>query len=50
MSATLSWKLNRLKAMGPAEVCWRVRQAVGTALGRMRPFGPPAAQIGRAHV
>ena len=43
MSATLSWKLNRLKAMGPAEVCWRVRQAVGTALGRMRPFGPPAA-------
>ena len=42
MSATLSWKLKRLQAMRPAEVCWRVQQAVGTALGRMRPFGPPA--------
>jgi len=34
MSATLAWKLNRLKAMGPAEVCWRVRQAVAAGLER----------------
>ena len=38
MSATLAWKLNRLKAMGPAEVCWRVRQAVAAAFER-RGFG-----------
>jgi hypothetical protein len=51
MSATLAWKLNRLKAMGPAEVCWRVKQALGTALGSLRPFGPgavPAPDIRRA--
>jgi len=34
MSTTLSWKLNRLKAIGPAEVCWRVRQGVATGLAR----------------
>jgi hypothetical protein len=34
MSATLEWKLNRLKAMGPAEVCWRVRRAVAAGLER----------------
>ncbi|HEX9395341.1 MAG TPA: alginate lyase family protein [Burkholderiales bacterium] len=28
MSATLDWKLNRLRTMGAAEVCWRVGQAV----------------------
>ena len=38
MSATLAWKLNRLKAMGPAEVCWRVRQAVAAGFER-RGFG-----------
>jgi hypothetical protein len=42
MSATLSWKLNRLKAMSAGEVCWRARQAVGIVLGRIKPFGPPA--------
>jgi len=34
MSATLAWKLNRLKAMGPAEVCWRVWRAVAAGLER----------------
>jgi len=34
MSATLAWKLNRLKAMGPAEVCWRVRRGVAAGLER----------------
>jgi len=38
MSATLAWKLNRLKAMGPAEVCWRLRQGVAAGLER-RGFG-----------
>ncbi len=38
MSATLAWKLNRLKAMAPAEVCWRVRKAVAAGLER-RGFG-----------
>ncbi len=38
MSAALAWKLNRLKAMGPAEVCWRVRQAVAAGFER-RGFG-----------
>ena len=38
MSATLAWKLNRLKAMGPAEVCWRVRQAAAAVFER-RGFG-----------
>lgn len=38
MSATLAWKLNRLKTMGPAEVCWRVRQVVVAGLQR-RGFG-----------
>jgi len=28
MSTTISWRLNRLRAMGPAELCWRAAQAV----------------------
>ncbi|HTE95865.1 MAG TPA: hypothetical protein VK678_20510, partial [Bradyrhizobium sp.] len=35
MSATLAWKLNRLKGMGPAEVCWRLRQGIATGVERM---------------
>src|SRR6266446_8068560 len=38
MSATLAWTLNRLKAMGPAEVFWRVRQAAAAGFER-RGFG-----------
>ena len=34
MSAGLAWKLNRLRAMRPAEVGWRARQALGAALER----------------
>ncbi len=34
MSATLAWKLNRLKTMGAAEVCWRVRKAVAAGFER----------------
>jgi hypothetical protein len=34
MSASLTWKLNRLKAMKPAEVCWRVRQAAMAVIER----------------
>ena len=34
MSATLAWKWNRLKAMRPAEVCWRVWRAVAAGLAR----------------
>lgn len=34
MSAALAWKLNRLKAMGPAEICWRVRNSVAAGLER----------------
>lgn len=34
MSATLAWKLNRLRAMGPAEVCWRVWRATAAGLER----------------
>ncbi len=34
MSATLAWKWNRLKAMRPAEVCWRLRQAVAAGFER----------------
>lgn len=42
MSATLSWKLNRLRAMSAGEVCWRMQQAATAALERARLFGPPA--------
>jgi len=35
LSATLGWKLNRLRAMAPAEVAWRARQALGGALERL---------------
>ncbi|HMH18897.1 MAG TPA: alginate lyase family protein [Burkholderiales bacterium] len=38
MSAALAWKLNRLKLMGPAEICWRARKGVAAALER-RGFG-----------
>src|SRR5262249_38425398 len=38
LSATLAWKLNRLRAMGPAEVCWRVRRGFAAGLER-RGFG-----------
>ncbi len=34
MSATLAWKWNRLKAMAPAEVCWRVRQGIAAGFER----------------
>jgi hypothetical protein len=34
MSATLEWKLNRLRTMGFAEVCWRVRKGVAAWLER----------------
>lgn len=30
MSATLAWKLNRLRAMAPAEIAWRARQALAS--------------------
>jgi len=33
MSASLAWKLNRIKTMSPAELLWRVRQAVSVRLG-----------------
>jgi hypothetical protein len=35
MSATLSWRVKRLRAMSPAEVGWRARQALGAALERL---------------
>jgi hypothetical protein len=34
MSAGLAWRLNRLRAMCPAEIAWRLRQAVSAALER----------------
>jgi hypothetical protein len=34
MSATLAWKLNRLKTMGASEVCWHVRKAVAAGFER----------------
>ncbi|MGH8746172.1 MAG: heparinase II/III family protein, partial [Burkholderiales bacterium] len=34
MSATLAWKLNRLRAMDFAEIGWRLRQALAAALER----------------
>ena len=34
MSATLAWRLNRLRAMAPAEVAWRARRAVADRLER----------------
>ncbi len=41
MSATLAWKLNRLRAMAPAEIAWRARQALASL--------PERAGIGPAH-
>lgn len=38
MSASLAWKLNRLRTMEPVEVLWRVRTALGAGLER-RGFG-----------
>jgi hypothetical protein len=46
VSASLAWKLNRLRAMRPAEIGWRARRALGAALER-RGFGlAPAARGG----
>ena len=52
MSATLTWRLNRLRTMGFAEVLWRTRRAIAAALER-RGFGlarqvdPAAGGAGR---
>jgi hypothetical protein len=35
VSATITWKLNRLKAMAPAEIGWRARQAIAARLQRL---------------
>ena len=35
MTATLAWRLNRFKTMGPAEVCWRVRKGLAGGLQRL---------------
>lgn len=50
----LAWKLKRLRAMGAAEIVWRVRHAVQAqaerrGLGLARP-APPRAALGRAWV
>ena len=35
MTATLAWRLNRFKAMTPAEVCWRLRKGLAGGLQRL---------------
>jgi hypothetical protein len=51
MSATLGWRLNRLRAMSAAEVGWRAHRTIGAALERLgvglaRDAGPGGGERG----